>query len=58
MNVPAYYVFTDEEMKNIISSMPKTIEELRSLKILSEIKIKCHGEEIIEIINRQIYNYK
>lgn len=54
MNVPAYYVFTDEEMKNIISSMPKTIEELRSLKILSEIKIKCHGEEIIEIINRQI----
>ncbi len=52
MNVPAYYVFTDEEMKSIINIMPKTIEELKNSKILSDIKIKCHGEEIIKILNQ------
>ena len=51
MNVPAYYIFTDEEMDNILSKMPKTVEELNS--ILPDIKIKCHGEEIIKIINEQ-----
>ena len=53
MNVPAYYIFTDEELNNIIESMPKTIEELKSSKILPEIKIKCHGEEIIKLLNNQ-----
>lgn len=51
MNIPAYYVFTDEEMNNLISIMPKTVEELKVRKIISDIKIKCHGEEIIKIIN-------
>lgn len=52
MNVPAYYVFTDEELNNILDVMPTTIEELKEKKILSEIKIKCHGEEIINIIRK------
>ena len=30
--------------------MPKTIEELKIKKILTDIKIKCHGDEIIKII--------
>ena len=47
---PAYYVFTNEELEKLVSLKPKTIEELRKLKILSEVKIKCHGEEIIAII--------
>ena len=51
MNIPAYYVFTDEELNSIINLMPKTIEELKTKKILTDIKIKCHGEEIINIIN-------
>ena len=51
MNVPAYYVFTDEEMNNLLNEMPKTIEALKNKKILSDIKIKCHGDEIIKIIN-------
>ena len=52
MNVPAYYIFTDEEMNSIIKLMPKTIDELKNSNILSDIKVKCHGEEIIEIINK------
>ena len=50
MNVPAYYIFTDEEMNNILNEMPNTVEELKNKKILSDIKIKCHGEEIIKIL--------
>ena len=51
MNVPAYYIFTDEELNNLLEKMPKTIEELKVKRILTDIKIKCHGEEIIRILN-------
>ena len=53
MNVPAYYVFTDEEMTNLLILMPKTIEELKAKRLLTDIKIKCHGEEIIKILNKK-----
>lgn len=56
LNIPAYYVFTDEEMVNIINLMPNTMEKLKESKILSSIKIKCHGEKIIEIINNSSDN--
>ena len=49
MNVPAYYVFNDNELNILVDKMPKDIEELK--EILSPIKIKCHGEEILKIIN-------
>ena len=48
-NIPAYYIFTDEELKNIVDTMPKTVEDLKG--ILPEVKIKYHGEKIIEIVN-------
>ncbi len=51
MNVPPYYVFNDEEMHKLINKKPKSIEELKNSKIIPEIKMKCHGEEIIRIIN-------
>ena len=53
MNVPAYYVFTDEELYNLLEIMPKTIEEIKTRKILTDIKTKCHGEEIIKILNEK-----
>lgn len=53
MKVPAYYVFTDEEMNNLIKLMPRTIEELKVKRILSNIKIQCHGDEIINILNKR-----
>lgn len=49
-SIPAYYVFTDAELEEIIEKMPTTIEELSD--ILVKIKILCHGEDIIKIINR------
>ncbi len=49
MNIPSYYVFTDAEMNEIVKVKPQKLEELKN--ILSPIKIKCHGEEILKIIN-------
>ena len=52
MNIPAYYVFTNEELDKLVELRPKTIEELKNANILTAIKIKTHGEEIIKIINK------
>ena len=51
MKVPAYYIFTDEEMKNLLEIMPESIEELKVKKRRTDRKIRCHGEEIINILN-------
>ena len=48
MNVPAYYIFNDEELDKIITLKPVTIEELK--EILPPIKVKIHGNDIIKII--------
>lgn len=50
MNIPAYYVFTNEELDKLIKIKPKTIEELKNANILTPVKIKTHGEEIIKEI--------
>ena len=50
-NIPAYYIFNNEELEKILELKPKTIEELAKAKILSEVKLKLHGKEIIEILN-------
>lgn len=51
MNIPAYYIYTNEELDKLVELSPKTLEELKSLGILAPIKVKTHGELIIKIIN-------
>lgn len=52
MKMPAYYVFTNDELDKIVELRPKTLEELKNLNILTAIKIKTHGEKIVEVINK------
>ena len=52
MKIPVYYVFTNDELDKIIELRPKTLEELKNLNILTPVKIKTHGEKIIEVINK------
>ncbi len=52
MNIPAYYVFNNEELDKLIEVKPKTIEELRNSNILNPIKVKTHGGCIIKEINK------
>ena len=52
MKIPAYYVFTNDELDKIVELRPKTLEELKNLNILTPVKIKTHGEKIVEVINK------
>ncbi len=51
LNIPAYYVFTNDELDNLIKEKPTSMDELKQNKILSPIKVKTHGELIVDIIN-------
>ncbi len=51
LKIPAYYVFTNDELELLIKYRPKSLDELYNLKILSPVKIKTHGKNIIEEIN-------
>ena len=53
MNYPAYYVFNNEELDKLVERRPKTLEELKNFNILAPIKVKTHGELIIQIINNK-----
>ena len=52
MNVPAFYVFNNDELDRLVLVRPKTIEELKNANILTSVKIKTHGEQIINEINK------
>ena len=52
MNIPAYYVFTNDELDKLVELRPRTIEELKNVNILTPIKIKTHGDSIIEEITK------
>lgn len=47
--IPPYYVFNNDELKNILASNPKSLDDLR--KILPDVKVNVHGKKILEIIN-------
>ena len=49
-NIPAYYIFNNEELSRLIEVLPTTIEQLLEFKILDDIKVKLHGQEILDII--------
>ena len=53
MNIPAYYVFTNDELERLIDMRPKTFEELQNAKLLSQIKLATHGKQIVEVINNE-----
>ena len=50
LNHPAYYIFTNEELVNLLEKLPNSIEELSD--ILTPIKVKIYGKDILEIINQ------
>ena len=53
--IPAYYIFNNEELDKILEHMPKKFEELKNLKILTDVKVNSHGKDIVNIINSIIF---
>lgn len=51
-NIPAYYIFTNDELDKLLIALPKDMDSLKKSKILNDTKIKLHGKEILEIINK------
>ena len=51
MNIPAYYIFSNDELNKLLEIQPKTLEDLKNANILSPIKIKTHGQQIIDALN-------
>ncbi len=52
-NIPAFFIFTDQELDDILNANIKTLDQLKESKILSEVKVRLHGQEIIDIINSE-----
>lgn len=52
MKIPAYYVFTNVELEKLLELKPSSIDELKKLNILTPVKVKTHGEYIINEINK------
>ena len=50
MNIPAYYIFSNDELNKLLELKPKTLDELKDANILSPIKIKTHGQQIIDTL--------
>ncbi len=58
MNVPAYYIFTDNELNSLLLKRPKTLDQLKNMKILSNIKFNLHGKDILNVINSDLKMFK
>ena len=52
--IPAYYVFNNSEMEDLIEKYPMTMDKLSSVKGFGPKKIEKYGEGILRIMN----NYK
>lgn len=50
-NIPAYFIYNNEEMERIIEAKPRSKEQLTSIKGFGDVKVNKYGEDIIKIIN-------
>ena len=48
--IPPYVVFHDSSLAEMATLKPRTLEELRSIKGVGEVKLKRYGEEFLKII--------
>lgn len=50
-NIPAYYIFNNAEMEELISKYPLNIEDLKQVKGFNDKKIDKYSEDILKIFN-------
>jgi hypothetical protein len=48
-NIKAYFIFNNEQMEDILATIPKTKEELLKIKGFGEVKVQKYGDGILEI---------
>lgn len=52
LHVPAYYIFNNAQMDDLVRKKPKTKEELLKITGFGEKKVASYGESIIEIVSK------
>ncbi len=50
--IKPYFIYNDNQMKDLISKMPKSKEELQMVSGFGEVKTNKYGDDILVIINR------
>lgn len=52
--IKPYYIFNDNQLKNLISTMPKNKEELRKVSGFGEAKVNKYGDDILKIMEKHL----
>lgn len=50
-HIKPYYIFNDEQMKDLINKMPKDVEELLNVSGFGAVKVEKYGEAILKILH-------
>ncbi len=53
-NIKPYYIYNDNQLKDLISKMPRSNEELLAVSGFGEAKINKYGNDILKIIEKYI----
>jgi len=50
--VKAYFIFTNRELEEIVSKMPRTLGDLGKISGFGEVKCQKYGDAIVQIVNK------
>lgn len=53
-NVKAHFIFTNDELEDIIARMPQTLDELKKIAGFGEVKCQKYGNAIVQIVRKYI----
>ena len=51
-NIKPYYIYNDNQLKDLISKMPRSNEELQVIAGFGETKINKYGDDILNIMSK------
>lgn len=51
-NIKAYYIYNDNQLKDLISKMPRNTDELQTVAGFGEVKVKKYGDDILKIMSK------
>lgn len=54
-NIKPYYIYTDNQLKDLISKMPRSNDELHAVAGFGESKINKYGNDILKIMNKYLF---
>lgn len=54
LKIKPYFIFSNDQLSNLITQLPRTKEELLKVKGFADKKVKLYGDDILRIINEYI----